>query len=83
MRINDVKQLVRVYTRADEIGLAILACSVRRALMAIAKRDWDTCKSRLKESLRFCEIAKSGTEKARLAAPGFKMVICRILAKIT
>lgn len=82
MNITDIKRLVRLYRRADKIGLAILACSVRCALLHFAHRERGAARERLEESVRFCEIAKSGTQAAQEFAPGAKAILENILAKI-
>lgn len=81
MNITDIKRLVRVYRQADNAGLYILSCSVQRALLHIAHREPQQAGERLRESVRFCEIAMSGSEAAQQFAPGAKAVINRILQK--
>ena len=81
MNMADIKRLVRIYRRADEVGLAILSCSVQRALLAVAHKDKGESERRMRESVRFCEIAMSGTDKAREFAPGAKAIIQNILKK--
>lgn len=81
MNMTDIKRLVRVYRQADSVGLAILSCSVQRALLHIAHREPRAAEARLRESVRFCEIAMSGTDKAREFAPGAKAIIQNILKK--
>jgi hypothetical protein len=81
MNLRDIKRLVRVYRQAEAVGLVILSCSVQRALLHVAHHEAQAAESRLRESVRFCEIAMSGTDKAREFAPGAKAIIQNILKK--
>lgn len=81
MNLKDVKRLVRVYRQAEAVGLVILSCSVQRALLHVAHHEKEAAGERLRESVRFCEIAMSGTERAREFAPGAKAIIRQILKK--
>ena len=82
MNITDIKRLIRVYRKADEVGLPIMSCSIQRGLMDYAHGKRAECKERLEESVRFCEIAMHGTQVAQEFAPGAKAILKKILEKI-
>ena len=83
MNFTDLKRLIRIYNRAEDIGLIILSGTVQQAVRAASKKDFEEARSRLEVALTFCNIAtKAGTDEAKQFAPGAGVIIKNILDKL-